>query len=66
MDEEKAQESAEFDMQIFEWYLRLFLTCPCDQWARDAIRLKYGVELPPDATRYAALRAMAAALGEKP
>ena len=54
------------DIEIFKWYLKMFMLCSCDEWARDAIRRRYGVELPPDATRYAALWAIAAALGEKP
>ena len=60
------KDSQAIDVEIFKWYMKMFLLCPCDEWARDAIRLKYGVELPPNATRYSALRAMAAALGEKP
>ena len=66
MNEEKALESAEFEIEVFRWFAKMFMLCPCDEWARDAIRQKYGVELPPDATRYLALQAMAAALGEEP
>ena len=52
------------DLEIFKWYMKMFMLCPCDDWARDAIRRKYGVELPPDAKRIAAVKAVAAALGE--
>lgn len=66
MNEEKgAMSYNEYGKEVLKQYMKRFLLFPCDEWARESIRRQYGVELPPEATRYDALRTMAAAEGEE-
>lgn len=58
-------EFSDYEKEVLQQYTRRFLLSACDDWAREAIRNRYGVELPPGATRFDALQAMAAAEGEE-
>lgn len=64
-EENGAMSYLELEKEVLQQYVRRFLLHPCDDWAREAIRNRYVVELPAEATRFDALQAMAAAMGEE-